>query len=231
MAICGVKEILTIDPNAEGITENEKTLSERSDEINVRIENKEMRQIISELKRTMRKSNIISLSAPAIGYKKRIFCINFKDTEIQTFINPIITQVKGISLSKEKCTSLPGREFIRPRNNDITVMYIKPTGEIQSRQLVGMAAYVFQHEIDHLDGLLLSDVGLELDENWDKASDEEREEVIDAYLDSLDIKNKEVQKDIEEDKEAKKLKDAVEFMTSVASGETKIEAIKETTEN
>lgn len=225
MAISGVKEIITIKPSEE-LTPEEITLSERSDEINARIENKEMRNIIAELKRTMRKLNLTSLSAPAIGYKKRIFCINFSDTEIQTFINPILTKATGISLSKETCTSLPGRTFIRPRSNDITVMYMTPLGKIESRQMVGMAAFVFQHELDHLDGLLLSDVGLEIDEDFENASDEEKQEIIEMYLDSIDLKSKTMKELVENDEKAKQLSDAVDFINSVQSGETKLEPIR-----
>jgi len=54
-----------------------------------------MREIISALKHTIELNNIVSLSAPAIGYNKRIFCIKF-DTEIKTFINPIISSYKGL---------------------------------------------------------------------------------------------------------------------------------------
>ena len=225
MAISGVKEIITIEPSEE-LTPEEIILSERSDEINARTENKEMRNIIAELKRTMRKLNLTSLSAPAIGYKKRIFCINFKDTEIQTFINPILTQAKGISLSKETCTSLPGRTFVRPRSNDITVMYMTPLGKIESRQMVGMAAFVFQHEIDHLDGLLLSDVGLEIDEDFENASDDEKQEIIEMYLDSIDLKSKTMKEVVENDEKAKQLSDAVDFINSVQSGETILEPIR-----
>lgn len=226
MAISGVKKIIKVKPSNE-LTKEEITLSERSDEVNVRLENKEMREIIAELKRTMRKLNLTSLSAPAIGYKKRIFCINFKDTEIQTFINPIITQAKGISLSKETCTSLPKRTFIRPRSNDINVMYMGPLGKIENRQMVGMAAFVFQHEMDHLDGLLLSDIGLEIDKDFEEASDDEKQAIIEAYLDSLDLKTKQMKDEIEKDEDAKQLSDAVEFIKSVQSGETELEAIRD----
>ena len=146
----------------------------------------------------MKKNNLCSLSAPAIGYDKRIFCVDFKDSEIKTFINPILTQVKGLSLSKESCTSIPGKQFIRPRNTDLTIIYQRPLGQIETRQVTGMAAFVIQHEIDHLDGLLLSDIGLEVDADFDKATEEEREEIINMYLDSLDLKQKNLQKIIDD---------------------------------
>lgn len=213
-----VREILTLE-------NNELELSERAVEIDLRTQNKEARDIISEIKRTMRKNNIVSLSAPAIGYGRRIFCIDFKDQEIKTFINPIIVSAKGIQLSREKCTSIPGKEFIRPRNSEIEVMFQNPLGKPISRKLIGLAAVVFQHEMDHIDGLLLSDVGLEIDEEFDKAPEEERQEVVEAYLDALDLRQKEIEQEIQEDKVLKQIDDARKFMTSVYKGETKLEGI------
>lgn len=209
------KDILTID-------KNEIELSQRAIEIDIKTENKLMREIISALKHTIELNNIVSLSAPAIGYDKRIFCIKF-DTEIKTFINPVIIQSKGIQLSREICTSIPGKTFIRPRNNDITVIYQKPSGPSESRQLVGLSAIVFQHELDHLEGLLLSDIGLEIDDDFENASEEEREEVINYYLDSLDLKRKELEEEIQSNEELKQLSEGIKFMESVYKGETQIE--------
>ena len=89
--------------------------------------------------------------------------------------------------------------------------------------MVGLAAIIYQHEIDHLDGLLLSDVGLEIDEQFDNATEEERMEVINAYIDALDIKQKEINTEITNDPELKQIVDAEKFMTSVYKGETKLE--------
>lgn len=204
------------------IITDELKISERAVEIDIKTENKEMRDIIKDIKDTMRKKNLKSLSAPAIGYSKRIFCIDFSDLEIKTFINPIIMEAKGISLSKETCTSIPGKTYIRPRNNDLAVVYQSPTGKVESRQIVGMAAYVFQHEMDHLDGILLSDIGLEIDDDFEQASEEDRMEVINAYLDCLDLKQKEISTEIENDPELKQISDASKFMESVYKGETEL---------
>ena len=216
MKFADAKEILKIDDE-----NNEKLLS-RSDEINTTENGNLQREITAALKKTIEKNNLVSLSANAIGYDKRIFCIKF-DEEIKTFINPIIVKAEGLQLSREKCTSIPGREFIVPRNTNISVIYQRPMGKIESRQIVGLAAFIFQHELQHLDGVLLSDFALEIDSEWDKASDEEREEVINYYLDSLDIKAKELDKEIQDDPELKKMSDAIDFMASVYKGETKLE--------
>ena len=212
-----VKDIIT----------DELQLSERAVEIDVRTQATEMREIIKALKDTMREKGLSSLSAPAIGYNRRIFCIDFKDSEIKTFINPIIAQAKGMQLSIEKCVCIPDKEFMRPRNNDLMIIYQRPTGQIENRQIVGMSAIVFQHELDHLDGLLLSDVGIEIDEDFHNATEEEQQEIINAYLDALDIKKKEIDTEINTNPELKQLSDGINFMESVYKGETKIEPIKE----
>lgn len=209
------------------IVTDELQLSERAVEIDVRTQATEMREIIKALKDTMREKGLSSLSAPAIGYNRRIFCIDFKDSEIKTFINPIIAQAKGMQLSIEKCVCIPDKEFMRPRNNDLMIIYQRPIGQIENRQIVGMSAIVFQHELDHLDGLLLSDVGIEIDEDFHNATEEEQQEIINAYLDALDIKKKEIDTEINTNPELKQLSDGIDFMESVYKGETKIEPIKE----
>lgn len=208
-----LKEIIT----------DEALLSDRADEVDTVKGMKEAREIIAELKKIIRKKELTSLSAPALGYSKRIFCINFSDNEIKTFINPIIVKAEGLVLAEEKCTSIPDKRFILPRNNKVGIMYTSPLGKIESREISGVAASVFQHEIHHLDGILLSDIGLEIDEQWDNASQEEREEVINAYLDSLDIKQKEIEKEIQADPELKQTADAIEFLTQKEEGKVEVQ--------
>ena len=196
----------------------------RAEEIDLRKEGKLAQQTIIDLKHTIQKNNYVCLAAPHIGVNKRIVCINFNG-QIRTFINPLMGQVKGFELSRESCPAIPGKQFIRPRHNDINVMYQTPLGKVESLSFKGMAAKVMQYGIDILDGLLLSDIGLELDENWDKATQEERDAVIDMYLESLDLQRKQIKVEIENDPESKQLMDAIAFMESVERGETQIEYV------
>lgn len=207
----------------EIITDIEK-LGSRADEIDIK-KGTLVREITHALKDTIRGKNLKSLSAPVIGYPYRIFCLNFSDSEIKTFINPVIVSAEGLQLARERCSSIPDKEYIRPRNPKIKVIYQNPTGKILSSEFVGLSAVVFQHEMDHLDGLLLSDVGLEIDEQWDTASDEEKQEVINAYIDALDLKQKELEKEIQEDPDLKRTSDAIDFMTKVQRGEVELEPI------
>lgn len=196
-------------------------LQDRADEIDVRKENNEMREIILALKEVVRDKNLKGLSAPQLGYNKRIFVINFNG-DLRTFVNPIITEVKGFGLNRENCSSLD-KEYIRPRNNTISVVYQTPLGKTESVKLVGKAAEVFQHELDHLDGLLLSDIGLELDKDFDNLTEEEKVELINTYMDSLDMQHKKIEKEIEEDKDLKQMSDAIDFMTDLQTGKVELD--------
>ncbi len=218
-----MKDILTAD-------KFENILSERSTEIDIRTENQLMREIVKELKSTIRKKKLTSLSAPAIGYQKRIFCINFNDVEIKTFINPVITKASGMQLAKETCTSIPDKRYIRPRNTGLYIVYQSPNGKIEQRELIGLAAIICQHEIDHLDGLLLSDIGQEIPDTYDDFSDEQKQEFISEYLDELDMLNKSYQEEIKTDSELKQIFDAASFMESVYKGETKLDTDEEVTD-
>lgn len=199
--------------------------NDRADEIDLRKEGKLAQQTIVDLKQTMKKYDYVCLAAPHIGVNKRILCINFKG-DIRTFCNPLMTASEGFELSREKCPALNNKEYIRPRQNKVTIMYQNPMGKVVSQTFSGLAARVMQYGIDILDGLLLSDVGLELDENWDKGTEAERDEILGLYLESLDIKRKDIKTQIDNDPEAKQMMNAIEFMESVQRGETEVEAFE-----
>jgi len=198
----------------------------RAEEIDPRKENKLMREIISNVKRTMRKNNLVSLSAPAIGYNKRIFCIDFSDKEIKTFINPLVTNLSGMELTREVCSSIPGKEFIRPRNSTIDIIYTTPQGMIKSNSFKGLAASVIQHEIDHLDGITLADIGLEIEDDFNTATDEEKFEIINMYLDSLDMTREDLIKDFQQDENLRQEYEADKFMEMLGQGKIKLEAVQ-----
>ena len=216
---------------AEIITDLE-ALGIRSDEIDTTKENELVRDIVLKLKNTIREKGIVSLSAPQIGENKRIFCLAFDGGKnIKTFINPLITKCDGLELNKETCSSIPGKTYIRPRFSSIDIVYTTPMGKVETSRLFGASAKVFQHQIDHIDGILLSDIGLEIGDDFLNATQEEQEEVIKMYMESLDLREKDLKKEIEEDKELKTQYDAITYMSKVATGEIKIERVEEEFEN
>ena len=212
-----------MNKNVKDIVTDSATLSDWSIEIDPVKEGKLTQEIIISLKATMRENNLISLSAPQIGYNRRIFCLRFGDNDYRTFINPIIDNNVNITMAREKCTSIPGKEFIIPRFGKINFYFTTPLGKIESGQLVGRAAYAFQHALDHLNGLLVEDIGLEIDELFDKATEEERTEVIKLYAEALDLKQKELNEIIEEDKDLKEINEGIRFIQSVRDGTTILE--------
>lgn len=199
------------------------TLGEWCTEIDPLKEGSVSQEIIKSLKATMRAKDLVSLSAPQIGYNRRIFCVKFGKDDYRTFINPMIENVNNIQFTREHCSSIPNKEYIMPRFTGITMYYVTPLGKVETRKIMGKSAYVIQHCIDHLNGNLISDIGLEIDDLWDKASEDEQAEVLRAYAEALDIRQKKLNEEIEADEELKQINDASKFMASVKSGETKID--------
>lgn len=197
-------------------------LSVRSQEIDYEKKGSELQDIVINLKTNMREKKITALSAIQLGIEKRVICIDFNG-DIRTFVDPIITKTGEMELSRETCHSIPNKTFIIPRYNKLEITYFTPLKKVQSIELVGLAARIMQHHIDHLNGLLLCDIGLEIDEDFDNASDKEKQQIVDMYLDSLDIKKNTIEEEIKDDKEAQDIINAAKFFESVQKGETKID--------
>lgn len=199
-------------------------LSNRCDEVlDLRKESKEVQRIILALKDTIREQHLTGLAANQLGFDKRIMVVAFGD-DLRTFINPVISNAKDLMTSIETCPSLPGKKFLRLRNQKVSVTYIDPLGKVlMAKDLIGKAAAVVQELIEHLDGVVLSDIGLELETDFDAASEEEKEELIRAYCDSMDVKLKDTQAEIEATPELKKISDAAKLLTKIQSGDVVIE--------
>ena len=206
------------------ITDLEK-LSTRADECILQDE-ENLNQTIKWIKDILySKKDLVSLAAPQIGVNARLFCIKFDGGDIRTFINPMIKSSKGLHLSRESCISIPNKEYIVPRNDEIEVVYQTPIAKIEENIMRDAVGEVFQQMCQLLDGLLISDFGLEIVDEWDSATEEERQEVINAYLDGLKLSSDGLNKAIDQDEDAKKLKNAIDYLEQVQEG--KVELYKE----
>lgn len=199
---------------------SEEVLHSRATEADTVSNNAEVRETILKMKEAVREKNLVGLTAPQVGVDMRIVVLNF-DGDVRTFINPVVSNRKGIELSREIC-EIDSKEYIVPRNNDIDIYYTTPLGQIEHRQLLGMAAKVMLHQLDILDGISASDFGLEVMEGFDEASDEEKDKIIKMYLDSLDLLGKQVEEELKNDEDAQQIKNAVNFITKVRKGEVQI---------
>ena len=103
----------------------------------------------------------IGLAAPQIGKSLQIFITNYEDNKL-TVINPKIIKIsktKNKSKGKplEGCLSLPHYYGPLSRANKITIKYSDEKSNKITKEFTGFMAQIIQHEIDHLDGILITD--------------------------------------------------------------------------
>ena len=101
----------------------------------------------------MQKHNGIGISAPQVGSDKRFFWM--KDEFV---VDPKIIKISPAMFeSVEGCLSLPKQEFRLLRSPAIVVEYYTLIGLKITRLLVGVEAVIFQHEFDHLFGVMIDE--------------------------------------------------------------------------
>ncbi len=106
---------------------------------------------------TMIGADGVGLAAPQVGESVRL-CIVPMNNKFTALINPEITsRSKETNMDEEGCLSLPGVYLQVERANNVTVRYTDTKGKKQERKLENFEARVTQHEIDHLDGILIVD--------------------------------------------------------------------------
>lgn len=117
----------------------------------------ETQTLLSQMVATMRKAEGIGLAAPQIGRSLRL-CVTEIDGVVRYFINPTITaRSRTKVIFEEGCLSLPGKFFPIERSESITVRYTDETGRERKEKPRGLLAICLQHELDHLDGVLIVD--------------------------------------------------------------------------
>lgn len=126
------------------------------DEIN----GQNIQKLIDDMIKTMQKAGGVGLAAPQVNVSKRLFVMKpklFKKAE--AVINPVVAydEAHGTNLSTEGCLSIPGKNFKVKRYNKINVAYYNSRGEYITEMAEGFRAIVFQHEYDHLNGILIAD--------------------------------------------------------------------------
>lgn len=214
----------------ERLVQDKAQLEDVCDYINIKKQGAEMREAILKIKEVMRDNNFLALSAPQIGIPLRIFCVKDKEG-LHSFINPMIKKSVELAFSREKDEGFPDIEYLHPRSSKIVVNYQTPLGDMKATTVVGYSAFMVQRMIDHLNGVNIWDIGLELDDQWDKATEDERAEVLQAYMQSLDLMSKKLDDEIAADEDLTKQKKAIEFEHALVSGQVKVEQTKVSAED
>ncbi|HCW04642.1 MAG TPA: peptide deformylase [Clostridium sp.] len=130
-----------------------KTPCERVEKID-----KDIKELIKDMKDTLYNCDGIGLAAPQIGVLKRVILIDLRnDSQPIILINPEIVEAEGKELSIEGCLSYEGfeGEVVRPKK--VKVKGITPNNKEVVYTAEGLFAKAFCHEIDHLDGIMYVD--------------------------------------------------------------------------
>jgi peptide deformylase len=114
-------------------------------------------ELIEDMSETMKMAEGVGLAAPQVGQNIRLIVVEFPDGP-KAFINPVIIKKSWRKVtSEEGCLSVPDKWGLVKRHKTVTVTANDQLGNELKIMARGMLSIVFQHEIDHLDGVLFID--------------------------------------------------------------------------
>ena len=121
--------------------------------------------LVEDMIETMRQAPGVGLAAPQVGESTRLIVVEFGDEDnedvppkLYVMLNPEITRASQETLiGTEGCLSIPGIQGDVERLEAVTVKGLNRHGQPMTVKAKGWLARIFQHEIDHLDGVLFVD--------------------------------------------------------------------------
>ncbi len=128
-----------------------------------------VRQLIDDMIETMREAPGVGLAAPQVGVSQRVIAVEYADPpedpeappktpKLYVVVNPeIVRRSPELEVAVEACLSLPGYAGEVERSASVTVKGLNRHGDPFRLKAEGWLARIFQHEIDHLDGVLFID--------------------------------------------------------------------------
>ena len=121
----------------------------------------EVDRLIGDMIETMYAAPGIGLAAPQVGAALRIFVVDLSlghdPSGLIVMVNPEFVERDGMQLEDEGCLSVPGFNATVVRPSRVVVKGLDRAGGPQLREGSGLLSRAFQHEMDHLDGLLFVD--------------------------------------------------------------------------
>jgi peptide deformylase len=121
----------------------------------------EIQALIDDMIQTMYTAPGVGLAAPQVGVGVRIFVCDISvgrtAGELLAFINPSFVERDGMQLEEEGCLSAPGFNATVARPSRAVLKGLDRNGEEQTVEATGLLARCFQHEMDHLDGMIFID--------------------------------------------------------------------------
>ena len=118
-----------------------------------------LRDLVVEMFKLMRESHGVGLAAPQVGVNLRLFVMNpsGEPGDDQVYINPLLADASGNEEGEEGCLSLPDIRVKVQRDKAITITAHDLDGRPFKETASGYVARIWQHEFDHLNGILLTD--------------------------------------------------------------------------
>ncbi|MBN1879528.1 peptide deformylase [bacterium] len=122
----------------------------------------EIRELAASMMDTMLKAPGIGLAAPQVGVSLRMIIVTYgidvEKPDPRVIINPeIIWHSDEMESAEEGCLSVPDETGFVPRWSEIRIRGMTLDGDEFEELLIGWTARIFQHETDHLDGILFVD--------------------------------------------------------------------------
>ncbi|MDW7676108.1 MAG: peptide deformylase, partial [Bacillota bacterium] len=125
---------------------------------------------------TMAAADGVGLAAPQVGVLKRVIITDVGEGVIE-YINPVILETEGEQCGIEGCLSLPDQSGKVMRPEKLTVSAQNREGDVFELNAEGLLARAICHEVDHLNGILFTDIMLpEEDETSDDAASDNSKE-------------------------------------------------------
>ncbi len=143
-----------------------------------------IKNLLDDMADTMYKNNGVGLAGNQVGVLKRVIVVDDGNGLLQ-LINPVITEKEGTQCGEEGCLSLPDIYGDVERAEKVKVKAQNIKGEYIEIEATGLLARIFQHETDHLDGKVFSDLATNLHEV--KPDQEVKEEIPMKELDTKEI--------------------------------------------
>lgn len=129
-------------------------------------------KLFDDMIETMHVADGVGLAAPQIGISRQIFiaCPTMRHGEEHVMVNAVIEKKSGIVVAAEGCLSLPGISGEIVRAQKLRLSFQNRAGRKYTIELEDFFARVIQHEMDHLNGILLIDhfKGTERDQLFEK---------------------------------------------------------------
>ena len=124
--------------------------------------NDEIKQLIKDMTDTLHSAKGIGLAAPQVGVLKRLFVYDLgEDSDgLHALINPRIVKKTGSDTWYEGCLSVPGLQAEVERACKVVICGINENGEQVRIKAHDLLARCFQHETDHLDGVVFMDIAI-----------------------------------------------------------------------